>query len=309
MKKTTVSVLGRQLLKEILAEGKTVPNFGKRARCEENWAELVVAVVLFDEKVNSKSDILSHEFSKKYPAYVEDLKKRSDSVVYSYVQNFKRQVKQLSLEIVEVFILGKNQRINLEIEKLQSGLNRKEKKSDVMVKLSDGSFVGFSVKSSKGDTLTNYSIEKFLPNSLELKECRLRMIREAGLPEILDKKRRSEYNNLFRGENDYHTLLITSVINNKESVLEEWAKNLFSDIPFLVYSFDGDSLRANTYNQVKSTRFDLKPIPCPSKNPRGAGPAKTFFEVTENGKPSYIWDVRWKGSVFASPQILTHRVH
>jgi hypothetical protein len=281
----------------------------KRARCEENWAELVVAVVISDRKVNTKNDVLNHDLAVRNPAYVADLNKRPESVVYQYIQNFKHQIESLDLDISEVYILGKNQKINPEIETLQAGLDRKEKKSDVMVKLIDGSFVGFSVKSGKGDTLTNYAIEKFLPNAKQLKECRLRMVREARLSEVLDKSRRDEYNNLFRGENDYHSQLIDSVMANKESVLNQWAKNLFSDVPFLVYSFDGDKLRANTYQQVKSIVFDLKPIPCPAKNPRGKGPAKTFFEVSENGQPSYLWDVRWKGSVLASPQILTHRIH
>jgi hypothetical protein len=292
-----------QILREIRGDKP------KRARCEENWAELVVAVVLSDRKVNTKNDVLNHDLAVRNPAYVTDLNKRPGSVVYQYIQNFKRQIESLDLNISKVYILGKNQKINREIETLQAGLDRKEKKSDVMVKLVDGSFVGFSVKSGKGDTLTNYAIEKFLPNAKQLKECRLRMVREAGLSEVLDKSLRDEYNNLFRGENDYHSQLIDSVMANKESVLNQWAKNLFSDVPFLVYSFDGDKVRANTYQQIKSTVFDLKPIPCPAKNPRGKGPAKTFFEISENGQPSYLWDVRWKGSVLASPQILTHRIH
>jgi hypothetical protein len=308
-KQPTVATLGNQILKEILAESKVTSQVKKRARCEENWAELVVAVVLDDPAVNTKDDVLNHELALHNPAYVEDLYKRDGSVVYQYIQNFKRQVQPLALSIVQVYILGKNQKLNSEIVELQKGLDRKEKKSDVMVKLVDGTFMGFSVKSGKGDTLTNYAIEKFLPNGKQLKECRVRMVEEAGLPTILDKSRRGEYNDLFRGNNEYHNQLIDSVMANKESVLGQWAKNLFADVPFLVYSFDGDKLRANTYQQVKSTKFDLKPIPCPARKPRGNGPAKTFFEVSENGQPSYIWDVRWKGSVLASPQILTHRIH
>ena len=51
-------------------------------------------------------------------------------------------------KIAEVHILGKKQTGNPEIETLQKGMSRKQKKSDVMVKLVDGSWVGFSVKSS-----------------------------------------------------------------------------------------------------------------------------------------------------------------
>jgi len=309
--KTTPSAaqLGHQLLEEILTESRPQTALTKRARCEENWAELVVAVVLADFSVVTKDDVIAHKIASSHPSYLDDLKKRPGSVIYQYIENFKQELSGLNLQVKEVFILGKNQKLNPEIENLQKGLDRKEKKSDVMVKLVDGSWVGFSVKSGKGDTLTNYSVEKFLPNAQQLKECRINMVRNAGLPLTLDKTKRPLYNDLFRGQNDYHSLLIKSVMANKESVLNQWAKNLFSDTPFLVYSFDGDKLRANSFSQVQTAEFDLKPIACIAKNPRGKGPAKTFFEVSENGKPSYIWDVRWKGSVFASPQIQTHRIH
>ena len=305
----TIATRGRQLLKEILAESRPQTKSTKRARCEENWAELVVAVLLVDPSVNTKDDILNHELADDNQGYVDDLLKRPMSVVYQYIQNFKKEIVSLNFKVIRVVILGKNQNKDSEIEQLQKDLNRKEKKSDVMVKLVDGSWVGFSVKSGKGDTLTNYAIEKFLSNGDLLKQCRLSMVRNAGLPLTLDKSKRDSYNDLFRGENDYHSSLIASVMGNKETVLNQWAKSLFSDTPFLVYSFDGDKLRVNSFGQVKDIKFDLRPISCPAKNPRGKCPAKIFFEVSENGKPSYIWDVRWKGSVFASPQIQTHRIH
>ena len=308
-KKLTAAALGRKVLEQILTETRKPAPAPKRARCEENWAELVVATVLVDPLVNTKDDVLANDVAAEYPSYVDDLLKRPMSVVYQYTQNFKKEIASLHLQVDRVVILGKDQNKDPEIEQIQQGLDRKEKKSDVMVKLVDGSWVGFSVKSGKGDTLTNYSIEKFLPNAEQLKQCRLNMVREAGLPTTLDKSKRPLYNNLFRGKNDYHTLLIESVMKEKESVLNQWARNLFANTPFSIYSFDGDKLRSNSFSQVKNSKFDLKPIPCRAKKPRGDGPAKTFFEVSENGEPSYIWDVRWKGSVLASPQIQTHRIH
>jgi hypothetical protein len=307
--KNTAAALGRRVLEEILSESRAKNEHKKRARCEENWAELVVAVLLSDSTINTKDQILNHDLAIQNPAYSADLGKRPVSVVYQYIQNFKKQIPNLDLKVDQVYLLGKNQQLTEEIEKLQAELDRKDKKSDVMAKTESGQFVGFSVKSGKGDTLTNYSIEKILPNSEELRNCRLRMIEQAGLPLKLKKELRPQYNNLFRGKNDYHTLLVKSIMENKEEVLSRWASGLFAKTPFPVYSFDGDKLRVNSFEEIASVRFDLNPIPCPSRKPRGAGPAKIFFEVTENGKPSYLWDIRWKGSVFASPQIQTHRFH
>lgn len=278
-----------------------------RARCEENWAELVVAVVFTDPSVVTKSDVVSHYYAQGYPGYVADLLKRNDQDVARYIANLKSELRSLQLPVKTVYILGKNQKVTPEIAALQKGLDRKAKKADVMLLLTDGTYVGISVKSGKGDTLTNYAIEKFLTNGKELATLRLNMIQEAGLPSVLDKNRRKEYNDLFRGDNAYHSELIASVVENKQSVLEHWSKNLFAETPFDIYSFDGEKLRPNTYDQIKESEFDIRPIPNPAKNARGA--AKTFFEVSENGVPAYIWDVRWKGSVFASPQIFTYRIH
>jgi hypothetical protein len=97
-------------------------------------------------------------------------------------------------------------------------------------------------------------------------------------------------------------------MSSKKELLSKWSEGLFSKTSFPVYSFDGNKLRVNDDSTVKGVKFDIKPIENPNPNARGA--AKIYFLVTENEKPSYIWDVRWKGSpAFGSPQIQTMRVH
>jgi len=297
----TLAALADEILKEIRGERP------KRTRCEENYAELLVAVVFTDDSVKTKDDVLSHAYTQNYPGYAEDLLKRSETKVNSYIANLKSEKAKLNLNVEKVFILGKNQNLTPEITRLQKGLDKKAKKSDVMILLTDGTYVGISVKSGKGDTLTNYAIEKFLPNGDNLKKLRLCMIQSADLPLPIDKNRRPEYNDLFRGENPYHTELTTSVMENAESVINGWSRGLFAETPFDIFSFDGEELRPMTYNQVQNAEISIRPIPNPAKRARGA--AKIFFEVTLNGSPAYIWDVRWKGSVTVSPQIFTHRIH
>jgi hypothetical protein len=283
----------------------------KRARCEENWAELIVSAVLENPSVNSIEDVLSSKVANTEPAYVKDLQKRDPGKVTEYIQNFKSELKKAGIntsDIESVYLLGKQQGKYPEIEKLQKGLNLKEKKSDVIVKLKNGKFIGISVKSSSGATLTNYAIEKLVPDfSKKLEETRLRMVKEAGLPDDFQKNLRPKYNDLFRGaRNPYHNLLREAIMSKKDEVLSEWTKGLFSQTPFPVYSFDGTKLRANDNRAVEKSDFDLIPIENP--NPGAKGAAKAYFLVTENGKPSYIWDVRWKGKpAFGSPQIQTMR--
>jgi hypothetical protein len=284
----------------------------KRARCEENWAELIVAAVLENPSANGIEDILNSKVAGTETGYVNDLKKRRPELVSAYIQNFKSELKKAGIspnDVQKVYLLGKQQDKYPELEKLQQGLDRKEKKSDILVKMKNGSYAGFSVKASSGATLTNYAIEKLLPSfQEELKNTRLKMVKDAGLPDEFQKALRPKYNDLFRGgRNPYHNLLRKVVIDNKEEVLEKWTKGLFSKTPFPIYSFDGSKLRSNDSSSVKSSKFDLIAIENPNPNARGA--AKSYFLVTENGKPSYLWDVRWKGSpAFGSPQIQTMRV-
>ena len=285
----------------------------KRARCEENWAELIVAAVFENPDSSSIYDILSTEIASTEKGYVKDLQKRDPRKVDKYIDNFKKELSKSGIDLQDVdkvFLMGKDQGKYPEIEKLQEGLNRKEKKGDVIIRTKSGEYIGFSVKASSGATLTNYAIEKLLPGYADkLKETRLKMVKDAGLPDVFDKALRPKYNDLFRGgRNPYHNLLRDSVMKNKDEMLKQWSSGLFSKTPFPVYSFDGNKLRANDSLSVKGTSFDLKAIENPNPGARGA--AKIYFLVTENGKPSYIWDVRWKGSpAFGSPQIQTMRYH
>jgi len=283
----------------------------KRARCEENWAELIVASILENPNASTIDDVLSTSVAKTEQGYVQDLKKRKPEKVVQYIQNFKREAEKAGInlnDVDKVFLMGKDQGKYPEIEEVQKGLNRKEKKGDVIIRTKSGKYIGFSVKASSGATLTNYAIEKLLPGfSDDLKKARLKMVKDAGLPDEFDKALRPKYNDLFRGgRNPYHNLLRESVMKEKESMLKQWSSGLFSKTPFPVYSFDGNKLRANDSNSVKNSNFDLKAIENPNPGARGA--AKIYFLVTENDKPSYIWDVRWKGSpAFGSPQIQTMR--
>lgn len=278
---------------------------GKR-NCEYNWAELVVAAVIEDPNV--PLDNIAEKSRGGNEGYLEDLSKRDPDRVRNYADNLRKQVPDLlkGEEVDTVWILGKKQSLNKEVEELQKGLDLKDKKSDVLVKTKSGNYIGVSVKDGPGATLTNYAVEKMVgaKQGSKLQSIKKDMIESAGLPIKMDKARRAEYNALFKGKNPYHEEMRDYIMKNKEEILKKWAESLYAETPFPIYSFDGENLRYNSRGAIEGKKFDLKPIKVDQDKA-----AKIFFEVSEDGKPSYIWDIRWKGNTTHSPQIQTHRIH
>jgi len=54
-----------------------------------------------------------------------------------------------------VYLLGKNQSKFEEIKQLHKNNTEAKLKADIIIKTNTGKFIGFSVKSSEQDTLTN----------------------------------------------------------------------------------------------------------------------------------------------------------
>lgn len=279
---------------------------GKR-NCVYNWAEGVVAAAIADPSISTVEDILSSPVKEGNEGYMEDIKKRNPAQVEEYLRKFKEEYKKVlgGEEIEQVYILGMKQSLNKEIEELQQGLELKQKKSDVMIKTKSGNFIGVSVKSGSGDTLTNYAANKMLPKSaVEAADAtKAGMIRNAGLPTSLDKSRRKEYNALFYGKNEYHDKLNEAIMDNKAEFLKSWKEGLYADTPFPIYSFDGNKFRDNTSRALEGKSLDLVPLP---KNDKSA---TLGYQVTVDGEPQYELGIRWKGNVLVSPNVQTYRIN
>ena len=175
-------------------------------------------------------------------------------------------------------------------------------------------FIGFSVKSSEQDTLTNYSIYKMLPKDdvLLLKEIQLSIIKRNGLSIMkgVYKQNREKYNALFANsttiDNEYHITLNELILEHKEKILEQWYHNLFGKLPYELYTFNGTTLT----NAVPSPEFmNIKSIQNPAKK-ENTSAAKLFYAIYDKENesvPLYKWEIRWKGDIFVSPQILTFK--
>ena len=216
-------------------------------------------------------------------------------------------------KVSNVFLLGKNQSKFDEIKNIHKNLKNVKLKADIIVKINE-QFVGFSVKSSEQDTLTNYSIYKML-NSDDvslLKEIQLSIIKRNGLSVMKNvyRQNREKYNKLFANsstiDNEYHITLNEFILEHKEEILKQWYNNLFGTLPYELYTFNGITL---TNEKISPEFINIFPILNPAKKDNTHA-AKLFYAIYEKERdtvPIYKWEIRWKGDIFVSPQILTFK--
>lgn len=283
-----------------------------RKNVDYPWSEYIVYIVCKgDPKITLFEEIISN-FDESVPkGYLKDILQTNPKTVIDYYNRFYEEFQKMNIKVLQVFLLGKNQSRFPEIKKLHLNLVNVKLKADIIIKTQETfTFIGFSVKTTPNDTLTNYSIYKMLqPEQTELlKSAQNRIIKEDGLStdRTVYRSNRERYNRLFSNsrtiDNDYHRLLNRVILENSETVLRQWYKNLFGELPYRLYTFNGTDL---TNESVSPLSIDIKPIVNPAKRPEGA--AKLFYALYENNKIIYKWEIRWKGDIFVSPQILTFK--
>jgi hypothetical protein len=284
----------------------------KRKNVDYQWSEYIVYIICKGgEKINS-----FEEFEKTFDnliehGYLTDLLKADKKKVMNYYNRFHEEFHALHLDVSKVFLLGKNQSKFEEIKKIHVEHTDAKLKADILVKTTNDTFVGFSVKSSEQDTLTNYSIYKMLPkDEVELlKEIQINMLKTNNLSVMKDiyKKNREKYNKLFANsstiDNEYHITLNELILEHKEDILRDWYKNLFGKMPYELYTFNGKDLTNDTISPLE---LDIKAIQNPAKKDN-TNAAKLFYALYDHNCVLYKWEVRWKGDIFVSPQILTFK--
>ena len=286
----------------------------KRKNVDYQWSEYIVYLISKGgERITTFED-----FEKTFEplieqGYLTDLLKADSKKVMKYYNTFYDSFQKLELNVLNVFLLGKNQSKFDEIKKIHE-IKGVKFKADVIVKTVENTFIGFSVKSYEQDTLTNYSIYKMLPKDdiLLLKEIQLSIIKRNGLSIIKSdyRQNREKYNKLFANsttiDNEYHITLNELILEHKEEILEQWYKNLFGSLPYELYTFNGTTLT----NETPSPEFiNIKSIQNPAKKDNTSA-AKLFYAVYDKENesvPLYKWEIRWKGDIFVSPQILTFK--
>jgi len=309
----------------------------KRKNVENNGIELLVAILLSHESVQTTDELftvldqLAESVEHATLIYdranmlkcVDDLKLKQ-KMLQKIIANFRTGLMDPSkfsyAAIDKVYLTGKYT-VYPEIIQLNKDLDKKAAKGDVYVKLVDGTFIAFSVKQSKAATKSNYSVHKLIGNKED--DVRLTKIKKdflvaSGFAKH-DKDKRDEVNALFYCgvENPYWTEMRLVIEKHKETIIKGLAENLACvKIPYHMYEFDGEHL-----SHLNDFMFDLKDVTfeeCPEFYRDSKGNmrkcAKMFYKLTIKNSDLVIvktlrTEVRWKGNVHgAAPQFQMHEI-
>jgi hypothetical protein len=280
-----------------------------RRKVECNFAELIVASCFKLSFINNRNDILNNIdsincFNRE--GYLEDLFSRCEVRINKYIK-FVNQIRNKFGLINEVYLLGKTYKWYPEICSLNKGLSRIDCKADVMLKLENDKWIGISVKSQKDAFLTNYSIQKILSNGKDLSKIKKEMLKEKGFPKF-NKLERIKVNKLFYPgvENIYWEKLTESIETEKDKIIKTLKDGLCSiNTPYEVYEMDGHKLinLSELYRELTTNTIELRKKEYPNKKA-----AKMWYDILVGDEIKFKFEIRWKGNIFVSPQIITQRV-
>ena len=279
-----------------------------RRTVDYNFAELIVAVCFMCENINSKEDIKNNINSINcinIEKYLEDIFSRNEKRINKYIR-FVNNHRNKFGEIKEVYLLGKNHNSFPEINLLNSNLTQIDCKSDVMLKLENNSWIGISVKSQKDAFLTNYSIQKILSNGNDLKILKKQFLEDNGFHKF-NSLERPIINSLFypKNPNIYWEKLAESIETEKDIIIKTLKDGLCSiNTPYNVYEMDGNKVinLSELYKELSTNTIELRKKEYPNKKA-----AKMWYEVLVGNEKKFKFEIRWKGNVFVSPQIITQR--
>lgn len=276
-----------------------------------NYAELVTAVCLLVPGIKNKQDIIDncklvecHDIS----GYLLNLERRTPKVVSEYIE-YVNNLRPHFPNISRIIILGKSHFKYSDVMNLNRDLEIKKCKSDLMLEDIYHRWIGISVKSSDKCYLSNYSLEKILPNGEELHRCKTRYLMDEGFPEF-KKEERKEVNELFQivpGRENPYWNLVNETIEKYETQLTNYLIELLSSsyTCYPVYEFDGKSMiDLNRYLGPYLKSQNLKLIRDHSIR-KGA---KLVYHLQNLEKQYYKVEIRWKGNVYQSPQIMMQKM-
>ena len=294
-----------------------------RKSCEAIWSELVYVISLLFPNLKNMSELLTCRdklpinskllcCEKQIVKYFEDLEKRPESQVNKYLQN----IVPFNQEIEKIYLTGKTNKYP-EIRELNTNpetnrvFNRKYTKSDIYLKFVDGTFTGISVKTTRKDTKSNYSIEKIFKGlgiETDFKNIRFQMLKDKFGEENYryGKEKRKEANALFYDKNNpYFQKIIETIEENKESFTEVLMKYLYPDIlPYPIYEYDGIELK----NLRELHTPDLVEIRRNTSYETNTS-AKLWYSIYQEEKEIYKFEIRGKVDLYrGSMQVLVYNV-
>jgi hypothetical protein len=240
----------------------------------------------------------------KYIEYALKINEK-DSLHYILVL-FKELDTLPKMPITKIYLCGKKELS--EIEEVNKGLHKNERKGDVYAELDNDKFIAFSVKQNKKCTKTNWSIEKLIDHNNELNILRKKYLLDSGYPKH-NREKRSEVNALFYdSDNPYFKKLREMIELNKDIIVSEFKNKLYGNVkyPYDLYEFDSHNLTnlsSITINDISFEEYMPYYYDITGKRRQCA---KLFYKLKINNN-IYRIEVRWKGNIHsASPQFQTH---
>ena len=313
-----------------------------RKSCEAPFSELLLALALCNPNAQSYTDdnefpecIITDALKEQYK---EDMKTKTKEVLDKYFEDCKQIAHKLrdklnitTTDVIKIFVQGKcitNPNI---LELTQSIEERTQKKADLYLLVNGTRWIGISVKTTPGDTKSNWSIERLIgEQDLHLKEVlkntREEINKQHGIGrDWRDNKEcnRKIYNESMYGNNVYKTQITTWIMKdeNKSNLQTIIAKAAGSSNDFEMYECNGREHRdlrdiyhkiinANEFHIVQDLPETSKYIEetLNQKSHYSDSAAKMWYYVLLNNMAKYRIEIRWKGDPFASPQLLLYEL-
>ena len=262
----------------------------------------------------------SKQKKKKCIMFIKNLKneiiKNKDCPLYHYV---KKNM------IEKIYVTGKNIK-DPEILKLNEGLDNKDAKSDVYIRLKTEPFwCGWSIKQTKKAPKTNYSINSLVSKEEDklLNNIKKEFLSKHNIPRISTKTTRNERKNIREKGNkllyDMNNELWDSYrrcINKNNTIIKcKLIRYLFClKVNYPIYEYDGE--KVIDYNSNITKPIDVESILFSEHEPyyftkkgKPRKTAKMFYKLSFNNI-SYRFELRFKNSdkYTTNPQLFCFKI-
>ena len=272
--------------------------------------------------------------------YVEDLQNNQDNnskekKCIEFLENLKKEIlanshcpikSYVHRQIIEKVIVAGKRTTNKEIIALNKGLDIKDAKADVYLKIKEPPYwVGFSIKQSEGCTKSNYSINSLVneKESTELNIKKKSFLADNNIPKITsettdeEKKQISKLGNslLHNPDNWLWNVYRQCIYKYGATIARQIIHLLFSSkVHYPMYEFDGTKVRDYTQYTNQSIldsdiTFSEEPLYYLTKKGKQRKTAKLFYRLSFKNE-NYRVEFRFKNrnKYTTNPQFFCHKI-
>ena len=286
----------------------------KRVNCDYNCYELITSYYYDNPEIQNIDELLNYEPTKivcnDLQKYKNNLKKsKKNNNYYDYYLSLKQSTIEL-IDIETIYLVGKSFSKYEDIKNLNKNYDVKETKSDIYIKIKNGSYIGISIKQDNKCCETNYSVYKFFTKVQQenLKTTFNDILDANGIKDKNSKHNRIKINTIFYNrDNIYFNLLKEMIELNKNKIIKDLLKYLYSnEVNYDIYKFNGSQFyKINGINNFDNVIFSECDDFYKDKNGNQRKCAKMFYKLMVNND-IYRVEIRWKGNFSASPQFLCY---